>query len=1017
MEDNEKRFEQDIESCLTSSTGGWVKKTFKELHYDSVKGLDLEALIRFVKQTQPKAWARYEKIAGLDPVTSFYNRFEEEVLHYGLLHVLRKGFKDRGVPFKVIQFRPSSTLNEEVQAAYRANEAVVTRQFAYSSSNRNTIDMVLSVNGIPLVAMELKNQIKKQSVENAKKQFMFDRSPKEAMLKFNHRILVFFAVDLLEAWMTTKLDGSKTFFLPFNQGSNGAGCVGGAGNPKNESGYETAYLWEKVLQKDALLDILQRFINIEKKNDKETMIFPRYHQLDVVRKILTHTMKEGAGQYYLIQHSAGSGKSNSIAWLTYHLQKVHDLTNKPIFNSVIIVTDRTVLDRQLQDTITSFDATAGLVETIGDNKTSQDLLKAINDGKQIIITTLQKFPVIYDAVDSTNGKRFAVIVDEAHSSQTGTAAQKLKSALADTEEVLKEWEELDAEEAQKARDEEDMLNATLLSQGRHKNISYFAFTATPKAKTLEMFGTRMEDGSYAPFHVYSMRQAIEEGFIMDVLKNYMTYHTAYQIAKLIKEDPELPESQAKRAITRYADLHAYNLAQKTAIMVEAFREKTRNAIDGKGKAMVVTSSRLAAVRYMNEFKRYIKEKGYDDVKVLVAFSGEISDKGEKYTEYSINGIKENQLKEKFSSPDYNVLIVAEKYQTGFSESQLHTMFVDKKLRGVKAVQTLSRLNRTMRGKTDTFVLDFKNTAEDIKEAFQPFYEVSTLDEAIDPNMLYAAKNKIREYKLYSDAEVEAFLSLYVVPSNMQDATLLGKVTSSFEPISKRYDALDETEQYEYRTLLRGFRDKYNYITQISRFFDKELLQESIFINYLIALLPSSKSTTVDISDKVRMDYYKLVHDTVESIELVKSETSVYAQQKSINPAVKGPEERETLTMILDKINSEFPDTFTDDDRVVLDLIFKSVIDQPTAIQKNFARENNFAMFEKSFFPKIFENVVISLAEQHKKTFDKLFGRQDVFNLFMSISAQEAYKSWRNEDDVSFKYQYNDKDNTLKVAEK
>lgn len=960
MEDNEKRFEQDIETWLTSPTGGWTKTTFQESHYDATKGLDIETLIQFVKETQEKKWARYEKVVGADPVESFYKRFEQEVSQHGILHVLRKGIKDRGVHFKIVQLRPSSTLNEDITKDYQANKTQVIRQFAYSPHNRNTIDMVLSINGIPLIAIELKNQLKGQSVEHAKKQFMFDRDPKETVFQFNHRILVYFAVDLNQAWMTTKLSGKKTFFLPFNQGSNGAGNVGGAGNPENSTGYQTAYLWENVLQKDALMDILQRFINLEVKHEKDasgktvekqTLIFPRYHQLDVVRKLVADTKQKGSGQHYLIQHSAGSGKSNSIAWLSYHLQKLHDDDNQPIFNSIIIVTDRTVLDRQLQETITSFDATTGLVETIGDNKSSKDLLKAINDGKQIIITTLQKFPVIYQDVESTAGKRFAVIVDEAHSSQTGSASQKLKIALSDREEALKEWEELDEEEVSKARDKEDTLNDTLLGQGRHGNISFYAFTATPKAKTLELFGQQMPDGTFQPYHIYSMRQAIEEGFILDVLQNYMTYHTAYQISKLVPDDPELPASQAKRAIARYADLHPYNLAQKTEVMVELFRDKTRHAIGGKGKAMVVTSSRLAAVRYMKEFKRYISEKGYTDMDTLVAFSGEVSDDGEEYTEPKMNGIKENQLKDAFATSQYNVLIVAEKYQTGFDEPQLHTMFVDKKLRGVKAVQTLSRLNRTMQGKVDTFVLDFKNTAEEIREAFQPFYEASTLDQSIDPNLLYDAKEKIRKYHLYNSNDVERVIALYQSANDIQDEKLLGRLANSFQSIVGRYDQLADSVKYEFRTLLRGFREKYNYISQLVRLFDKELLSEYIFINYLISLLPTNSQEVVDISDKVRMDYYKLVRDNEESILLVKEESPIYNQQKSINPAVKPPEEKDTLTEILNKINSQFPDVFTEEDQVILDLIVKQVVQNPSERQRSIAKSNDYAMFKNSLFLK------------------------------------------------------------------
>jgi putative type I restriction enzyme protein len=1005
MEDNEKRFEQDIETWLTSPTGGWTKTTFQESHYDATKGLDIETLIQFVKETQEKKWARYEKVVGADPVESFYKRFEQEVSQHGILHVLRKGIKDRGVHFKIVQLRPSSTLNEDITKDYQANKTQVIRQFAYSPHNRNTIDMVLSINGIPLIAIELKNQLKGQSVEHAKKQFMFDRDPKETVFQFNHRILVYFAVDLNQAWMTTKLSGKKTFFLPFNQGSNGAGNVGGAGNPENSTGYQTAYLWENVLQKDALMDILQRFINLEVKHEKDasgktvekqTLIFPRYHQLDVVRKLVADTKQKGSGQHYLIQHSAGSGKSNSIAWLSYHLQKLHDDDNQPIFNSIIIVTDRTVLDRQLQETITSFDATTGLVETIGDNKSSKDLLKAINDGKQIIITTLQKFPVIYQDVESTAGKRFAVIVDEAHSSQTGSASQKLKIALSDREEALKEWEELDEEEVSKARDKEDTLNDTLLGQGRHGNISFYAFTATPKAKTLELFGQQMPDGTFQPYHIYSMRQAIEEGFILDVLQNYMTYHTAYQISKLVPDDPELPASQAKRAIARYADLHPYNLAQKTEVMVELFRDKTRHAIGGKGKAMVVTSSRLAAVRYMKEFKRYISEKGYTDMDTLVAFSGEVSDDGEEYTEPKMNGIKENQLKDAFATSQYNVLIVAEKYQTGFDEPQLHTMFVDKKLRGVKAVQTLSRLNRTMQGKVDTFVLDFKNTAEEIREAFQPFYEASTLDQSIDPNLLYDAKEKIRKYHLYNSNDVERVIALYQSANDIQDEKLLGRLANSFQSIVGRYDQLADSVKYEFRTLLRGFREKYNYISQLVRLFDKELLSEYIFINYLISLLPTNSQEVVDISDKVRMDYYKLVRDNEESILLVKEESPIYNQQKSINPAVKPPEEKDTLTEILNKINSQFPDVFTEEDQVILDLIVKQVVQNPSERQRSIAKSNDYAMFKNSLFPKEFEDLIINLSQSSEETFEKLFSNEEIFKFIMATSAQEAYKKWRSD---------------------
>lgn len=1012
MEDNEKRFEQDIESWLISEHGGWEKLTFSNSHFDSTRGIDLDTLILYIKSTQEKMWDRYLKIIGPNPEDKFYRRFEQEVNQHGILYVLKNGIKDRGCKFKIIQFKPSSTLNDATIQDYKDNITNVTRQFAYSPNNHNTIDMVLSINGIPVVALELKNQFKGQSVDHAKKQFMFDRDEKELVFQFNHRFLVYFAVDLHEVWMTTKLAGSKTYFLPFNQGSNGAGNVGGAGNPDNNEDYITAYLWKTVLQKDALLEILQNFINLEIKTEKDkngkqverkTLIFPRYHQLDVVRKLIADTGEKGSGQHYLIQHSAGSGKSNSIAWLAYHLQKIHTTQNEPLFDSIIIVTDRTILDRQLQKTITSFDAKTGLVETIGDNKTSKNLLEAINDGRQIIITTLQKFPIIYQEVNSTKGKRFAVIVDEAHSSQTGTAAQKLKQALADKTEALKEWEEFDEEEAKLARDKEDQLNSILLSQGRHENISFYAFTATPKIKTMEMFGTRREDGKFLPFHVYSMRQAIEEGFILDVLKNYMTYHTAYKMVKNVEDNPEVIPSLAKRAIIRYAELHPYNLAQKTEVMIEAFRERTKSTIGGQGKAMVVTSSRLAAVRYLKEFKRYIEVKGYNDINVLVAFSGEVTDGTETYTETSLNvkddgsRIKESQLKEVFHTPEYNILIVAEKYQTGFDEPLLHTMFVDKKLRGVKAVQTLSRLNRTTNQKTDTFILDFKNTSEEIKEAFQPFYEVSILDEAIDPNILYDAKARLRNYGVYNDFDVKKVIYIYEETNTEQDDKLLGRLAASFKSVIDRYNELDEETQYEFRTLLRSFKDKYNYIAQLMRMFDKELLEESIFITYLITLIPRPGVESVDIKDKVKMDYYKLKQDTFESINLISGEDSEYNQQQGINPVIKLPEDKDTLTSIIDTINSRFPDTFTASDKVVMEMVYNHFAKNPTSHQKSLARHNDYNMFRKSLFPKEFEDGVLDLSKSSGDLFTKLFSTPELFELVQNLVAEEIYKTWRNDE--------------------
>ena len=652
MDMTEKRFETDIESFLISAQGGYTKTNDT---YDKKECLYVDTLINFVKRTQPKQWARFEKSCNGEPAKKFCDAFDNAVEMDGLISVMRNGFKYRGIGFKVCFFKPESHLNKTADMLYEQNICHCVRQWHYSEHNRKSVDMLLTINGIPVVALELKNQYTGQNIENARTQWKNDRDPNEPVFHFNRRILAYFCVDHTNALVTTRLAKGDTYFLPFDQGSNGAGNNGGAGNPPNPDGYPTAYIWESVLQKDSLLDILQKFVHFDRK--KNMILFPRYHQLDVVRKLIVDVRENGSGKNYLIQHSAGSGKSNSIAWTAYRLASLHNEMNKPVFTSVIIVTDRTVLDAQLQDTISGFDHALGAVETIGEGKNSRDLLNAINDGCRMIVTTLQKFPVIYKEVESTSGKNFAVIVDEAHSSQTGSSAIKLKSALADTADALKEYaeiegkaeEEIDKEDkivqeeyaeiegkAEEEIDKEDKIVQEMLAHGRHKNLSFFAFTATPKDKTLEMFGTKYTDGSFHPFHIYSMKQAIEEGFIMDVLQNYMTYKTSYQIAKTIPDNPDVPSSRAAKTIRRFEELHPYNISQKAQIIVETFLSTTAHAIGGKGKMMVVTSSRLAAVRYFHEIKKYITANGYDTIDVLTAFSGSVKDHEEEYTEPKLN---------------------------------------------------------------------------------------------------------------------------------------------------------------------------------------------------------------------------------------------------------------------------------------------------------------------------------------------------------------------------------------------
>ena len=763
----EKRFEEDIETYLCTE-GGYTKGNPKA--FDRRLALDKATFLSFVKASQPKQWERYVKIYGMDSEKQMIDRFCREVKMVGLLRVLRQGFTDRGIKFRAVFWKPETSINETTVKQYETNIMHCTRQLHYSLHNENSIDMVLFLNGIPVVSMELKCQFTGQDAANAIVQYQFDRAGNDAVFEFKNRVLVHFAVDLTNVYMTTRLQGTKTYFLPFNQGSNGAGNVGGKGNPNNPDGYDTDYLWKSVLCKERLLEILHKYLHLQVEKDEKTgevqeerMIFPRYHQLDVVTKLLQDVRENGSGHNYLIQHSAGSGKSNSIAWLAHRLSGLHDDNDEKIFQSVIIVTDRRVLDSQLQNTVYQFDHVDGVVQKI--DKNAQQLKDAIEAGTGIIITTLQKFPVIYKEVKSDN-RRFAVIVDEAHSSQTGDAAKKLKRALADTEKILEEYAEIEREEEANRKDDEDKLLDELATQGIHDNLSFFAFTATPKDKTLQMFGWRDDDGKYHPFHIYSMRQAIEERFILDVLQNYMTYKMYYKITKSIADNPELDTAAGVKAIINYETLHPHNISQKTAVMLEHFRSVTMHKIGGKAKAMIVTPSRLHAVRYLLEFKRQIQEKGYTDLDVLVAFSGEVEDDGEKYTEEKMNKnkagetIKAKALPKAFHTDEFGMLIVAEKYQTGFDEPLLHTMFVDKKLSGVKAVQTLSRLNRTMRGKQDTFVLDFVNSAEDIREAFEPYYEETILEEETNPNVVYDLKNTLDEFRVYQQIEVERFNDIF-----------------------------------------------------------------------------------------------------------------------------------------------------------------------------------------------------------------------------------------------------------------
>lgn len=1011
MPDNEKQFETDIESFLISSEGGWIKATDAGYRkFESAgKALDLETLVGFVKQTQPLVWQRFEKQCGGDAVQKFYRCFDDAVQKYGLIHVLRHGFHYRGMEFRVCWFKPESSLNDLAVKRYGQNVCQCIRQWHYSTQNNNSVDMMLAVNGIPLVAIELKNQLTGQDVDDARQQWMFDRDPNEPAFRLNNRVLVFFAVDLYRALMTTKLDGAKTFFLPFNQGSAGAGRDGGAGNPPTlDNDYVTSYLWKEVLQKDCLLDIIQKFINFEVKSEKQKLangsertvakkkvIFPRYHQMDVVRKLIAHVRQNGAGRNYLIQHSAGSGKSNSIAWTAYRLSCLHDADNKPVFSSVVILTDRTVLDRQLQETISGFDHQAGSVETIDGNKTSQDLLRAINDGKRIIVSTLQKFPVIYKDVKDVSGKNFAIIVDEAHSSQTGKSATTVKVGLADTADALREYAEIEGKTEAEALDDMDELVKEMIAQGKHSNLSFFAFTATPKKKTLEMFGSEYTDGSFHPFHIYSMRQAIEEGFIHDVLENYTTYKTCYKIAKNTPDNPEVPASRALQTIRRFEELHAHNLRQKAEIIVETFRDVTRHKIGSKGKMMVVTASRLAAVRYYHEIQNYIKAQKYTDVSVFIAFSGSVKDGEVEYTESGMNldrqgqRVSESQLKQVFHE-EGDILIVAEKYQTGFDEPLLHTMVVDKKLRDVKAVQTLSRLNRTCPGKQDTYILDFVNTWDEIKEAFQPFYKETVLDHEIDVDLIYQTRDLIREFSVYNDEDILKVCAVKFAEGKKAESTQ-AKITNYLKPVVDIYKALKEDQRYQFRRLVRSLIKFYRYVAQITRLFDKELHQEFVFCSYLEKLLPGEKQPDFVLGNKVKLEYYQLQKTFEGAIELDQQSEPLKQTENPPKP-MKPDDVKNTLMEVIEKINERYKGEFTEADRVIVNTLHDRAMADPGLRKK--AKSGDQKIFVNNFFPKFFDQVTQEAYMESMDSYTKLFEDAEKYRSIMMSLGETVFRELR-----------------------
>lgn len=973
----EKAFEDSIEDSLLAN-GGYIKGNPN--NYNREPALIPTELFQFIEDTQQKIWDALRIIHKDRLEAVFLDALVKNLETRGTLDLLRHGCKFYGKLIKLAYFAPAHGLNPEILDLYNKNRMTLTRQVRYSTENENSVDLLITLNGLPVATLELKNPLTGQTVEDAKRQYRQDRDPREKLFQFKRGALVHFAVDPDEVYMTTRPAGESTFFLPFNKGNNN-----GAGNPENPGGYKTAYLWEEILAKDNFLDIIGRFIHLQvdkkeigaKKIKKETLIFPRYHQLDVVRKLEVDAKKSGAGKNYLVQHSAGSGKSNSIAWLAYRLSSLYSQFDEKVFDSIVVITDRRVLDQQLQDTIYQFEHKQGVVQKI--DKDSRQLGEALAKGAPVIITTLQKFPFITEKIEDIPKRKYAVIIDEAHSSQSGESAISMKKVLA-----AKSLEEAVQEEAddEGQEDYEEEILKTMLARGRQPNISFFAFTATPKYKTLELFGGRGPDGKPRPFHLYSMRQAIEEGFILEVLKSYTTYKTYYKLIKSIEDDPEVDKKKAAKALARFMSLHPHNIAQKTEIMVEHFKTFTRHKIGGKAKAMVVTSSRLHAVRYKEAFDHYIKEKGYTDIKALVAFSGTVRDPDteREYTEVAMNdGLRETELPKVFATGEYQVLLVAEKYQTGFDQPLLHTMYVDKKLSGVRAVQTLSRLNRTHPGKTDTFILDFVNTAEEIKEAFQPYYESTAIDQGADPQHLYALQTKLNNYQVYYQSEVDSFCKIFFKNRVAQTQKDLALLNSYLDPAVDRFKVLEGEEQEVFKKTLLSYKSLYSFLSQIIPFYDSDLEKLYAYGRFLLTKLPKRDSGPgYDFDDDVALKYYRLQKISEnESIGLESGGGTVTGPTSVGTGQVR--DGRAYLSTIIETINDRFGTNFTHADELFFEQIKADAGSDRELVQA--AMVNTMENF-KFVWDRVLEDLFINRMEQNQEMFVK-YMKDQAFQAYIS----------------------------------
>ena len=976
--------------------------------FDRERAIFPSVVLDFIKDTQPKEWAKLEALHGPKTGEQVLTDLCKWMDANGSLATLRHGFKCYGRTLFVAYFKAAHELNPELEERYAKNRLGLTRQLRFSTRSEKSLDVTLSVNGIPIATLELKNAMTGQTVEHARRQYKQDRDPRETIFEFKKRTLVHFAVDTDTVLMTTRLAGSATHFLPFNKGDGG-----GAGNPADPQGrsYRTAYLWEEALARDSLLDLLARFLHLqvdEKRDDQgrkvktEQMVFPRYHQLQAVRLLVESARTEGPGHNYLVEHSAGSGKSNTIAWLTHRLASLHDEGSRRVFDSVIVVTDRVVLDQQLQDNIYQFEHKRGVVQKI--DESSRQLAEALESAVPIIITTLQKFPFVSRQLlkmaeergeagaGTLQTRRCAVVIDEAHSSQGGETATDLKEVLGG-EALRKEAQKQAAEEG---REDLEELFRSMAKRGRQANLSFFAFTATPKHKTLAVFGR-----SGKPAHRYTMRQAIEEGFIFDVLKSYTTYATYFRLLKSCEDDPSVERKKAARALARFLKLHPHNIAQKTEVMVEHFHAVTRHKIGGRAKAMVVTGSRLEAVRYKQGFDKYIKGKGYP-IKSLVAFSGAVQDDklpDVAYTEVEMNcGLREKELPERFATAEYQVLLVAEKYQTGFDQPLLHTMYVDKRLAGIQAVQTLSRLNRIHPLKEDTFVLDFVNDREEIRAAFKTYYEGAEIGDEVEPTRLYAIKGELDAAGIYLDEEIARFCDVYFKPKQKQSPLDHQAMNAALDPAVSRFRARAEENPDEaelWRGKLQAFQNLYGFLSQVIPYQDSDLERLYVFVRHLMTKLPRRASgAAYEFDDEVKLEYYRLQKISEGSIALKEGEARKLDGPTEVGSGVLR-EQPVPLSQLIEVVNERFGTDFNQADQLFFDQIVEAAMGDDGL--RRAAAVNPGDKFEL-LFKNVLERLFVDRMDQNEDIFVRFMNDVPFQKVVTTWMAEEAYRRLRANED-------------------